>query len=491
MQTFYFSHTVDNVASAELWDLETDTLVETATNVTRVSDPYNTAAIPGSTLVWYVGTATDNRFGPYELVLKTSTNTVADVQVIALTGPVMEASTSPVPIAPFSNLAVYHKFYGQSVATWVLNNSFSLAKPHVYQLEASLGGHDNAGDWRPITQPVANTQEIGFYQTREQKGKILTTHVRLVLFAGGRKFVSHAVPVGYALDARLQAQADEIIRKERLRFHTAGSQTGYLLKAYRYGEPATKSRDPGTQEVISDLDELSYARPFKNGYYPPISYTIDTTLIAGTETIGDGNPNTNNSATPGLAARAIAHPMVQSEDVWVDAVSDKRYVVQEAKPVASIGGQPLVMQLMLRLLPFSHIVYKIPVDRLSFRRSRTEIPTIGKGCVAVNHDYLIPDSLSYRLSDCCGVAGATVRVYPAASEVSGDYSSATVIAETITTVGGHWQNTLYMNAGNYVIVFEKPGVAGPDMVELSIPEVIPLEPPPPVPVSNFLESLGL
>lgn len=491
MQAFYFSHTVDNVASAELWDLETDTLVETVTNVTRVADPYNTASIPGNTLVWYVSTATDDRFGPYELVLKTSTNTVADVQVIALTGPVMEASTSPVPIAPFSNLAVYHKFYGQSVATWTLNTAFNLAKPHIYQLEASLGGHANAGDWRPISQPVANTQEIGFYQTREQKGKILTTHVRLVLFAGGRKFVSHAVPVGYALDARLQSQADEIIRKEKLRFNTAGSQTGYLLKAYRYGEPATKARDPGTQEVISDLDELSYARPFKNGYYPPIPYTIDTTLIAGVETIGDGNPNTNNSATPGLAARAIAHPLVQSEDIWVDSVSDKRYVVQEAKPVASIGGQPLVMQLMLRLLPFSHVVYKIPVDRLSFRRLRTEIPGIGKGCVAVNHDYPIPDALSYRLSDCCGVAGATVRVYPAASLVSGDYSFATIIAETITTVGGHWQHTLHMNPGSYVIVFEKPGVAGPDMIELEIPEAVVPPTLTPVPANNFVELLDL
>jgi hypothetical protein len=429
--------------------------------------------------------------GTYRIVLKDSGNLTLDTQIMALVGPFVEADTSPIALEPFDSVTVYHKFYGQSVATWRLNASFGIATPHIYQLETSLAGHVNAGDWVPVTPLTANTDELWFYQAREQKGKLLTTYARVVLFAGGRKFVSQPTPIGYALDAKQQAYADEVIRKEKLRMQVAGSQRGYLLKAYRYGKVAAKARDPGTQEVIDELNEYAYARPFENGYYPPVAMTLDTTIVDGVETVGDGNPNTNNSATPGLAVRALAYPPVQHEDIWVDAVSDRRYRVEEPKTVVSIAGQPLVVQLMLRLLPFSHVVYKIPVDRLSFRRFFADQPAIGNGCVPVNHDYPTIDNLSYRLSDCCGVAGASVKIFPATSLVNGDFSNAALIAETITTAAGHWQHVINMNPGTYVLVFEKPGVAGPDFVDLTIPEPesglsIPAEP-----ADNFLSVVDL
>jgi hypothetical protein len=86
-------------------------------------------------------------------------------------------------------------------------------------------------------------------------------------------------------------------------------------------------------------------------------------------------------------------------------------------------------------------------------------PGTGDGDVPVNHDTGGTDALAYKRNG-TGVDNATIRAYTTA-----DYSAGTLTlrARTTTDSNGRWVAPLYLNDGvSYTIVFEKPGVYGPD-----------------------------
>ncbi|MCK9541073.1 MAG: hypothetical protein M0R03_03485 [Novosphingobium sp.] len=89
---------------------------------------------------------------------------------------------------------------------------------------------------------------------------------------------------------------------------------------------------------------------------------------------------------------------------------------------------------------------------------------LGDGDTPVNHNTGGSDNLSYKLGS-AGIDNATVTAY-----VKSEYDSGilTVRGKTYTNALGRWVNSLYLNSGiTYVIIFEKPGVYGPNRAEVT------------------------
>lgn len=85
------------------------------------------------------------------------------------------------------------------------------------------------------------------------------------------------------------------------------------------------------------------------------------------------------------------------------------------------------------------------------------------------------DALLYRDRLGRPVGGAAVSVYSCGADSGVDPSpklppDAKPVAQTVTTRDGRWTTRVAVPAGQFIIVFEKPGLFGPDAVRLAVPE---------------------
>lgn len=400
---------------------------------------------------------------------------------------------------PFKRLMVDHLFHGATRVWWTLDPSFNYPSPHVFQLQASYTGQNNALDWTDIGDPAANAYFLTDDTTREHAGKRLLTHYRVVLTAGGQKFVSNPQGIWGVLNAKDWNLAREIVRKERLR-HSLVSSSGYLLRKFRYGVKSTSNTDTLTGEIIDSNDPSAWGTAFKVGYHPPVVIEADFEGETINEMRGGDNVAAHSSRPTEFKMRIIAFPDVAKEDVWVDQDTDQRWTIHEIKPTVSWRGVPLVYDVTVRLVPHNNIIYKIPVTDLSYDISADDIqPATGDGCVRVDHDYGEDNAFVYQIEEnCCPIEGATILVFTKADYDGGARTIEHAVATSQTTTNGEWAWAVKLNPGDYVLVFEKPGEYGPDVAALTVETPDPGPPPAPdlsssvsqSQSSNFSDSFG-
>jgi hypothetical protein len=207
---------------------------------------------------------------------------------------------------------------------------------------------------------------------------------------------------------------------------------------------------------------------FKVGYHPPMPLVCwDLSPQPVLEKRSGAQPP-GQSREVEIQARTLACPDLALEDVWVNADSDERWAVDWFRHVAAIRGVPLVFEVGLRLLPYSHVVYRLAIGGEGNDHALTTLPTTGNGCVTVDHDYGGEDALAYNAPEGCGVIGATVLAIPKTDYDNGLRTAAHAVAATTTTANGRWEFALKLNAGEYVLVFEKAGEYGPDAHNLTV-----------------------
>jgi hypothetical protein len=81
----------------------------------------------------------------------------------------------------------------------------------------------------------------------------------------------------------------------------------------------------------------------------------------------------------------------------------------------------------------------------------------------VDHNHGGQDALAYwRTPQGPGIAGATVLAFRKADYDVGDRSARYLVGRTTTDQAGRWRQALELPPGAYVLVFAKPGDAGPD-----------------------------
>jgi len=98
----------------------------------------------------------------------------------------------------------------------------------------------------------------------------------------------------------------------------------------------------------------------------------------------------------------------------------------------------------------------------------SQIPTIGSGSVAVDHDYTCPDGLAYKTDAGIGIDNAEIRIYLATDYDVGHLSNNYIKATTTTDVNGRWRETLMLDPGDYVVyAFRQPDY-GPDIIRFTV-----------------------
>lgn len=366
---------------------------------------------------------------------------------------------------PFRRLSVDHLIEGGSRIWWELDPAFRVAQPWYYQLQAGKTGLTTATDWVDVGSAVLN----GYYAVDDQKrlyGKRLETHYRVVLTTGSRKYVSLPVHVEGQLDEASWLKARELLRKDTI-LDPLVSVEGYLIKRLRYGARCTRCLNTLTNEIEDSRCPQCRGTGYKVGYHPPVPLCIRMDPMTISEL-------RNGTAAPGqtqyntVTAHTNAFPQLALEDIWVDANSDLRFALDTIKHTAAIRGVPLFSQVTMHQLPFTDLVYTIPVGGEANDHPLSELPDSGTGSARIDHDTGGEDELAYTIDDGCGIAGATILAIPAADYANGLRTAANAVAASTTLANGRWAYAMNLDPGDYVLIFEKVGYFGPDTVEITV-----------------------
>ncbi len=368
---------------------------------------------------------------------------------------------------PFKRLGVDHSLRGVSRIWWELHRHFADAPPLVFQLQTGNTGNPNAADWQDVGTAAVNSTYAEDDERREGAyGKRLLTHYRVKLVTAAGVYVSLPVATYGELRERDWLLAREIIRKETLR-HGLVSRDGYLLKRMRFGTPCTICLDPLTGEITDGKCPTCNGTGFEVGYHAPTPLVLDMSpeaiieLRRGTEPPGPSRPTD-------LKGRILGFPQVNKEDVWVDEKSDQRFFIHEIWHMAEWRGIPLVVQVGIRLAPYSDQIYRLEVGGEAAELAGPTLPGTGPGTISVDHDYCTPDALICVDAFGNPVVGATILAFTKADYDAGSRDLGHAVASSSTMANGRWSYAMLLCDGeDYVLVFEKTGYYGPTAVEIT------------------------
>ncbi len=369
----------------------------------------------------------------------------------------------PEGIQVFRRVAVDNFIAGTRRIWWQLDPRFDPQGACYFQLQHSHTGTPTAADWTNVGEPAQNTY-YAVDDTRRLFGKTLNSFYRVsITTAAGDTYISPVANCFGELPDQDWLLMQEIIRKEKLRGEFV-SIAGTLLKRMRYGARCPRCRDELTEEVTDGHCEICNGTGYRVGYHPAVPLCVDKSLETIAETTdGELRGPVNDEVVQG---RVIGFPVpLQKEDIWVDD-TDRRWYVDRVGIIAAKRSMPIILDVVLKLLPFTNAAYRIP---LCGQPQEEDLPDAGDGCVTVNHDFGGTDELQYTAAG-NPIEGATVLAFLKSVYVanSGRPPGTLAVASTTTDANGRWVQSLQLNPGTYTIVFQRASDFGPDPVEIVV-----------------------
>jgi hypothetical protein len=264
-------------------------------------------------------------------------------------------SCSPV----FSKIRIWPQILaGATRVEWELSDKLTDDGPYEFQLQVGHTGLPKADDWTNVGAPVTDAYFAIDSRVRSF-GKSQRTHYRVRLRTAKSIYYSMPqAPLGNLTFSDL-TKANDIVRMERLRLRVEAGNEGCLLKRRFYGTPCS-CLDPQTEEIRQFDHDECYGTGIVGGYFAPCDCIyVDQTNIRYNNNLDGGAMRGTIDDTPIVQGRMLAVPQVGFGDVWVCKNSDERWLIHGIRNVVEMRGVPLVVEAEMRLLPFSHPVYRI------------------------------------------------------------------------------------------------------------------------------------
>lgn len=265
----------------------------------------------------------------------------------------------PICRSVFDRVVVSYLIRGMTKVMWTLLPTFEDEGPLTFQLQVGVTSSNDAGDWEDVGLPVTN-QYVSYDAEQRVFGKNNWTHYRVQLSTSVGTYVSDPVGLEGVLDFRAWRNAREIIRQRLVAFRVGpGGQEGYLLKRRWTGTPCPRCLDAGTKEVRDPDCPVCYGTGFKCGYYYPVGCVWAEMDPKAYHLTRDENRGTVQDIS--VKATMVMTDLLNEEDVWVSKKTDDRYYVHSVQHVSEMRGVPLISSVELRPVPFTSVVYDIPI----------------------------------------------------------------------------------------------------------------------------------
>lgn len=264
----------------------------------------------------------------------------------------------------FDRVVVSHLISGPTRVMWELLPTFTDPAPLEFQLQVGTTSSNDSDDWEDVGLPVVD-QFFAVDDDQRVWGKTNYTHYRLILTTS--RGVYYSTPVGGmgVLDRRSWRLARETVRtkKNAMRVGNKG-QKGYLLKRRWTGEDCPDCLDHQTKEVRKPDCPVCFGTGKRCGYYYPTSCVWAELEPRSYRTDLDGGQGRGTVNDVVVPSTMIMTDLLGEDDIWVSDVHDDRYYVHRVQHKEEMRGVGLVATVELRLVPYTSIVYTIPVPEM-------------------------------------------------------------------------------------------------------------------------------
>lgn len=263
----------------------------------------------------------------------------------------------------FSQLYAEVVSIGGTRVSWDLIEGIPDTGPFVATLQWSPSGNPSNLDWENCGPPSRDPKYLYDPQQRVWGNwNFLLYRVALESEATGDTYYSNPLKIDGKLPVHEALQANEIIRKEKLRLKTTTAGVyGYLLQERRYGT-LCECVDPITKEQTNSSCPICFGRQFVGGYHPPIPCWMTDPSLEDLRKFRDQRGQNTDSMR---IFRMSAEYPVATNDVWVNHYSDERYRVDTVKELASMRDLPLIWGVIMNKLPRTDIAYYVPVVKVT------------------------------------------------------------------------------------------------------------------------------
>lgn len=244
---------------------------------------------------------------------------------------------------------------------WTLHPQFADPGSRTFQLQVGTTGLDTADDWQDVGLSASDV----FYMlddTPRVFGKTQWIHYRIKMTTSAGVYYSTPQHAWGDLSFKYWQKLRNVIRLWKVKLtKTHAGQLGYLLKRKVTGaqpELGEGVLDYLTGEVVNPQAAETVGTEYIGGYYAavPCIYAELDRVIRREHLDKTGMENKIQ-----VDARMLAVPMIDSYDVWVDKDTDFRWAIHAIQHLVEVQGVPAVLQVKLRLLPFTDAVYQIEI----------------------------------------------------------------------------------------------------------------------------------
>jgi hypothetical protein len=263
--------------------------------------------------------------------------------------------------AVFDRVIISYLIRGGTKIMWELLDTFKDPRPFEFQLQVGETNSNDSDDWKDVGLPVMDTFVAVDDEQRTYSKWPNTTHYRLQLTTPVARYLSDPIAGEGTLSVRDWRLARNIIREERTRLKFHAGQRGVLLKRRITGEDCPVCLDHQTREIRDPDCPECYGTGKNCGYYFPIDCVYADMDPKAYHVELDGGRVAGTTSNIRVRTRMINTWLMSEEDVWLNLESDDRYFVHEVQNVAEWRGVPLVAKVALRPIPYTHVVYDIPI----------------------------------------------------------------------------------------------------------------------------------
>lgn len=261
----------------------------------------------------------------------------------------------------FDRVVVSHIIAGPTRVMWTLMDDFTDDGPLEFQLQVGTTNNNDADDWEDVGLPVVD-QYSAIDDEQRVWGKTNFTHYRVQLTTANGVYLSAPESGMGVLDRRSWRLARDMVRSKRtaMRVGDAG-QRGFLLKRRWTGQDCPVCLDYQTKEVRNPQCTTCYGTGKKCGYFYPMSCVWAELSPRAKRTELDGGQGRGTISDVVVQASMLMVDLLDEEDIWVADKTDDRYFVHRVSHTAEMRGVPITANVELRLVPFTHIAYAIPI----------------------------------------------------------------------------------------------------------------------------------
>lgn len=259
-------------------------------------------------------------------------------------------------MTPFQEISVYPAYPKRVFVQWLLKDT-SLIGTHRFWVDRA-GSPE--GPWEALT----TTPLLDRYFFEDTTVQLVVKENRYFYRVRykdprGRDFTSPAHDLLRNLRAHDFLIAQEINRKEQLRFNSKVGIKAFVLKRKHYGEVCADCVDPETGKVVKAKCKCCYGTMFKGGFYPPIETCLEVEAFPNSHVLEPGGQATSENFVS--RGRMQVYPHAVRGDLIVERENNRRWeILQIYRP--ELRTIPVVQELQeIRLIAPTDIEYYVPV----------------------------------------------------------------------------------------------------------------------------------